>query len=113
MDFTVAAYADTLKFRRAMASTGHIGQALACLLEFSQQMVSPVTPVGSQDIFVDVEYVLFSLCNHQYLMPHGRSFVRAAISANAFLSGLCLPASALLWLCASSLSMARLSCVCS
>jgi hypothetical protein len=29
------------------------------------------------------------------------------------LRGLCLPASALLWLCASSLSMARLSWVCS
>jgi len=64
MDFPVAVYADTLKFGRTVASTGHIGQAMAGLLDFSQQMISPATPIGSQDIFVDVENVLFGLCNH-------------------------------------------------
>ena len=41
MDFPVAAYTDTLKFGRAVASTWHLGQALAGLLEFNQQMGPP------------------------------------------------------------------------
>jgi len=64
MDFTISANANTIKLRRAVASTGHLSQALAGLFEFNQQMVRPVTPVGSQDVFVDVEYVLFGLRNH-------------------------------------------------
>ena len=113
MNFPVGAYTNTFKFRRDMASIWCLSQALAGLLEFKQQMVSPAPSVGPQDIFVDFKNVLFGLRDNEHLILHGRSFVRAARSANAFLSGLCLPASTLLWLWASSLSMARLSWVCS
>jgi hypothetical protein len=96
MDFPVAAHTDPLEFRRDMASIGCLGQTLACLLEFVQQMVGPVTPVGFQNVFVDSENILFGIRNHEHLIIHGRFLVRAVMSANAFFSGLCLPASALL-----------------
>jgi hypothetical protein len=64
MNFSVGAYTDMLKFRWDVASMRCFVQALAGLLEFSQQMVSPAAPIGSQDIFVDVEYILFGLRNH-------------------------------------------------
>ena len=113
VDLPIAAYTDRLEFRWAVASTGHWGQAFAGLLELSQNMLGPVTTVGSQDIPIDVKDILLGLRDHKHLILHGRFFVRAARSANAFLSGLCLPASILRWLWASNLSRARLSCVCS
>jgi hypothetical protein len=51
--------------------------------------------------------------NHPHLVVHGRFFVRAVRSANAFPSGSRLPASILRWLWANNLSIARVSCVCS
>ena len=113
VDLAVAMHADSLEFWWVMPSTGHLGQSLARLLELLQDVIGTAAPVGSQDILVDIEDVLFCFRNQEDLEAHDNSLVRAARSAKAFLTGLCLPASMLCWPCASSLSMARLSWVCS
>ena len=82
-----------------MAAPGHFGQTLAGLLELLQ------------DVPVNVKDILLRLRNHPRVALLGRFFVRAVRSANAVLSGSCLPASILLWLWAKGLSTARLSCV--
>ncbi len=113
MDFPVAAYADMFEFRRAMTAPRHLGQAPAGFLNLSQHMVGALPAVYSQDIPIDIEYVLLGLRNYEHPVFQDSFFVRAARSRNALLRGLCLPASMLCWLWASTLSMARLSCVCS
>ncbi len=91
MYFQIVSYVDAQQFRGNVAAFGKLIQTVAELFQLFEYIIRTLRRIMSQNVFVDVQKIIFGIIDNIYLKVHWSSLIRDSRFLKDFFTVLYFP----------------------